>query len=185
MSEEKKKKKNVGAFSTPAFNTPHPWRKRADMTQTDEVVEEASPKRAFFEPRNSAERVGPFYRPKQLTPEEKAEKKKQKDINNVKLKLMLKEKDYDRYTVLIATILGVFSFGFAKFYLKFFQMFNAGVVEGVGILIYYTFLPLFLAMSGNAYLAITLTIPISFFCKFVLYKMWMFKKVESLKPPAE
>lgn len=174
MSEKKKKNK---PFQTPAFSTPHPWRKRGEIEIKDiEKENQDVPKT------NASERVGPFYRPKQLTPEEKVEKRRIRKIENARLQLMLKEKNYDRYTILIANILGMFSFGIAKFYLKFFQMWNAAVVEGVGILIYYTFLPLFLAMFNNPYLAITLTIPISFFTKFIMYRVWLFKRVESLKP---
>jgi len=123
------------------------------------------------------ERRGPFYAPRKLTEKEIEARNRKRAMEKIKLEEILEEKDYDGKTKLIARIIGRVNFSMAKLYLWRFQLFNAGIVEGVGLAMYYAFLPLFLAMSGNAYLAITLTVPISFFSKFVLYKTWLFRKV--------
>lgn len=155
---------------------------------TDEVVEDAQQKKSgpFREPISSdSKRVGPFFKPRELTPEEKAEKAKQREANKAKLQLMMMGKNYDKYTILIATILGVFSFGLAKFYLKWFQLWNSAIVECVGLVIYDLVMIAFgVPMALVTYVTVV-AVPMSFLCKFIIYKFWMFRKVESIKPPTK
>lgn len=122
-----------------------------------------------------SERRGPFYAPRKLTEKEIEARNRKRAMEKAQLEKILEEKDYDGKTKLIARIIGRMNFSMAKLYLWRFQLFNAGIVEGVGLIMYYALLPLFLAMSGNVYLAITLTVPISFFSKFLIYKVWLFK----------
>ena len=126
---------------------------------------------------SKVERRGPFYAPRKLTEKEKEARDRKRAAEKVNIEKMLEEKDYDGKTKLIARMLVRMNFSVAKLYLWRFQLWNSAIVEGVGLTMYYAFLPMFLIMFGNAYLAITLTVPISFFSKFALYKMWLFRKV--------
>ena len=126
-------------------------------------------------------RVGPFYKPKKLTPEEINARKLDKAKKMQDLETMIKIGEYDRPTTTIAKILAMMNFSAAKLYLWRFQLFNSAIVEATGLMIYYAFLPMFQAMGIHVIIAITFTAAISFFCKFVVYSMWMFKKVKGVK----
>lgn len=140
------------------------------------------------------ERRGAFYAPRKLTDEELRVRRLRRKSEEAKLNKELESEvevsapdtqyvpKYDRNTKLIAKLLSKIDFmlwstpRLARMYLWRVQLFNAALVEGTGIMIYYAMLPLFNIMFGNIYIALTLTIPISFFCKFILYAGWMFKK---------
>lgn len=178
MSEEDEKNR---PFRGKAFGTENPlksgfsrnsqrrWVKQKNVTSTDEVVEQANMN-------SNIERVGPFYRQKPPTPEQLAARKIKRKQENEELKKIIACGNYDRGTAIIATLLGVLSFGLAKFYLRLFQLWNAALVEGFGVLIYYIFLPIF-QTTAPLLAALLLCAAISFFAKFVVYKIWLFKKV--------
>lgn len=163
----KKKEKEKGQFRGT------PFQKHSDSQQT-----RAERKRSGIFSAPEGERRGPFYAPRQLTEEEKKERMLKKKLNQAELEEMLKTKNYDKPTKTIASILGKLNFSVAKLYLWRFQLFNSAIVEGVGLLMYYAFLPMFLLITVP-WVAITMVVPISFLSKFIIYKIWMFKKVDT------
>ena len=69
-----------------------------------------------------------------------------------------------------------------RFYLWRWQMFNAGLVEGTGLLIYLTMVPFFLnlllpmGVSVAWWITTCFVAPCSFLAKYILYDRWLFKK---------
>lgn len=177
MKDDEENKKKNRPFQSKPFQTQNPLHKPGVQKRT---AEQAEPEEIVVHARGSnnlkVERVGPFYRPKTLTPEQALARKIKRKKERESLKKIIAGRDYDRGTVFIATMIGLLSFGLAKFYLRFYQMWNAAVVEGFGVLIYYVFLPLF-QVAAPLIIALLMCAGISFFAKFVLYKLWLFKKV--------
>ena len=71
---------------------------------------------------------------------------------------------------------------FSMLYEKHWRLFNSGIVEGTGVLIYYILVPLLLQIFSPVagwdiawFLATAIVVPVSFFSKYFIYNRWLFK----------
>jgi len=155
MSEEEKKKPI-------AFNSENPLtRRREDNTHTT----------------RKRKRTSPFYRPEPIkrTAEELKAIKEAKKKQQLAMKIRIKSGNYDPFTEMVANLLILWSAGLSKFYIARYQLWNSMAIEGLGLSIYYIFLSIFQS-TIPLILALIICSITSFSVKFVLYKLWLFKK---------
>jgi L-lactate permease len=148
---DKEKNKDV------AFNSNNPLSQRKDKTR---------------------KRKSPFYRPEPIkrTPEEIARRKAIKKKQQLAMKIRIKSGNYDPFTEMIATLLTLWTVKLTNLYLWRYQLWNAALIEGTGLTIYYVILTVF-GSSMPLILALGVCSAVSFFVKFMMYKLWMFKDV--------